>query len=128
MQLEVKRPPSVTAAIVVFGLFAAFSVIPAFSVPKGQLTANLIVIYIVMFLVHIVGAVGLTRARTWARWYCIVILTLWALLMAALTLFGAISTANWFNVIPGVLVAVPLGWLIWALLFGQPCRTYFSQQ
>lgn len=129
-----KRPTSVTAAIIVFAIISVVAITPAIAVLSAPFAIRDKHVAIVGALIgtallatpHVLALIGLIKRKKWGRYVSIVILACW-ILGGIVMILTSISETRWLaQVLPVLLVNAALTWLLVCLAFRRPAAEYFD--
>ncbi len=121
-----KRPPSVTSAIVVLAIIFFVSLLTFTSLQRGHITLGVVLVAPVMPLLHAIPLYGLLRRRSWARPFAAAVLSLWAAGFFGIAVWETFWRGQPVQMIPGLLGGGLLVWLVVSLLRNPDVPVYLA--
>ena len=119
-----KRPASVTSALVV--LFV-FTVICAISAVAGLAKEGIVrALPGLLFIgIHLIPAIGLIRRKNWGRVFAMSVFGLWSLGFVFVGIYMVVKLHSWSGLVIELMISVLLAWQFLALLKSE-AKVYFS--
>ncbi len=122
-----KRPASVTSAIVVLSIILGICVLTYTSIRREQFTLGTLFLAPVMPLLHAVPLYGLLRRRSWSRAFAAAVLGLWAAGFLGIAVWEAVGRHQPVQMLPGLLGTGLLVWLVVSLLRNPDVPVYLER-
>jgi hypothetical protein len=119
-----KRPASVTSAIVVLALILFFALMPLFSAKRSDFAFPGVLLAPLLPLLHAIPLGGLIMRKRWARPFAICVFSAWTFGFLSLSIFQAARTKNPTYLAPGFIGGVLLLWLTITLIRSQDVKAY----